>query len=58
MHAAAKLGSEIFERLRQAAVPGELIVGLILGFVVLLNQIGHSLNPCQASLSIHELSSA
>ena len=35
--ASAKLGGEIFERLRQPAVLGELIIGVILGNLVLLN---------------------
>lgn len=37
MLAAAKLGSEIFERFGQPAVLGELIIGLVLGNLVLLN---------------------
>lgn len=36
--AAAKLGSEIFERLGQHAVLGELIAGFVLGDLILLNQ--------------------
>jgi Kef-type K+ transport system membrane component KefB len=36
MLAAAKIGSEIFERLRQPAVLGELIAGLVLGNLILL----------------------
>ncbi len=37
MLSAAKLGSEIFERLGQPAVLGELMVGLVLGNLILLN---------------------
>ncbi len=37
MLAAAKIGSEIFERLGQPAVLGELIVGLVLGNLVLIH---------------------
>jgi Kef-type K+ transport system membrane component KefB len=34
---AAKLGSEIFERLGQPSVLGELIAGVILGNIILIN---------------------
>ncbi|MEK9136000.1 MAG: cation:proton antiporter, partial [Bacteroidota bacterium] len=47
--AAAKLGSEIFERLGQPAVLGELIVGLVLGNLVLLNPDWTLFEPLRAA---------
>ncbi|HET6271781.1 MAG TPA: cation:proton antiporter [Bacteroidota bacterium] len=47
--AAAKLGSEIFERLGQPAVLGELIVGLVLGNLVLLNADWTLFEPLRAA---------
>lgn len=42
---AAKIGSEIFERLNQPAVLGELIGGVLLGNIVLLNPSWSFLEP-------------
>lgn len=49
MLAAAKLGSEIFERLGQPAVLGELMVGLVLGNLVLLNPHWSLFEPLRAN---------
>lgn len=47
--AAAKLGSEVFERLGQPAVLGELIAGVLLGNMVLLNPQWTFFEPLRAT---------
>lgn len=49
MLAAAKIGSEISERLGQPAVLGELIVGLVLGNLVLFNPHWSLFEPLRAA---------
>ena len=47
--AAAKLGSEIFERLGQPAVLGELLGGVLLGNLILLNPAWSFFEPLRAA---------
>jgi len=47
---AAKTGSEIFERLDQPAVLGELLAGVILGNLVLLQPQWHFFEPLRATV--------
>jgi Kef-type K+ transport system membrane component KefB len=49
MLAAAKLGSEIFERIGQPAVLGELIIGLVLGNLILVNPDWTLFEPLRAT---------
>src|SRR3989304_7837003 len=46
--AGAKLGGELFERIKQPAVLGELIVGVLLGNLVLLNPSWDFFGPLRA----------
>lgn len=46
---AAKLGSEIFERLGQPAVLGELLAGVFLGNLILLNPAWNFFEPLRAA---------
>ena len=47
---AAKLGAELFERIGQPAVLGELIAGVILGNVILINGGWNFFEPLRASV--------
>jgi Kef-type K+ transport system membrane component KefB len=47
--AAAKLGGELFERLRMPAVLGELIAGVILGNLILINTGWNFFEPLRAT---------
>ncbi len=47
---AAKLGAELFERIKQPAVLGELIAGVILGNLVLLNHNWSFFEPLRAAV--------
>jgi Kef-type K+ transport system membrane component KefB len=51
--AVAKLGSEIFERLGQPAVLGELLAGVVLGNLILLNPAWNFFEPLRVA-HIHE----
>lgn len=47
---AAKLGGELFERIKQPAVLGELIAGVILGNLVLVNHNWNFFEPLRAAV--------
>ena len=46
--AAAKIGAELFERIKQPAVLGELIAGVVLGNLILLNHGWNFFEPMRA----------
>ncbi len=47
---AAKLGAELFERIGQPAVLGELIAGVVLGNLVLINPVWNFFEPLRAAV--------